>query len=102
MTPHLRALLAWLIVGAAGFLLFPWYALQDTVLSVAWLRDWAGNDNAPAILQVFRHGRRWLLPLGVLLIAGSALLAPGLGRQTRAAGMIAVGAGGFVYLLAQG
>ena len=102
MRPHRRALLAWLIVGAAGFLLFPWYALQDTVLSVAWLRDWAGNENAPAIIQATSHGRRWLLPLGILLIAGSALLAPGLGRRSRATGMIVVGAGGFVYLLAQG
>ena len=39
MTSHRRALLAWLVVGAAGFLVLPWYALQDSVLGVAWLRD---------------------------------------------------------------
>ena len=102
MRSHRRALLAWLIVGAAGYLLFPWYALQDTVLSVAWLRDWSGNDNASAMIQAMSHGRRWLLPLGVLLVAGFVLLAPGLGRKMRASGMIAIGAGGFVYLLVQG
>jgi len=102
MRTHHRALLSWLIVGVAGYLLLPWYALQDTVLGIAWLRDWAGLDNAPAIVQAFRHGRPWLLPLGALLLAGSALLAPGLDPRTRANGMIAVGAAGFAFLLVQG
>jgi iron(III) transport system permease protein len=102
MPSHRRALLAWLIVGAAGFLLLPWYALQDTVLGIAWLRDWASSENAPALLQAFRHGRTWLLPMGVLLIAGSTLLAPGLARDARASGLIAIGTTGFAYLLLQG
>ncbi len=102
MRTRRRALLAWLLVGAVGFRFVPWYALQDTVLGIAWLRDWAGNDNAPALLQALRYGRPWLLPLGALLLAGSALLAPGLERRVRANGMIAVGAAGFAYLLAQG
>ena len=93
--PDRRALLAWLAVGAAGFLVVPWYALQDSVLGIAWLRDWAGNDNAPALLQAMRHGRTWLLPIGLLLVAGGTLLAPGIGRRARANGMIAIGASGF-------
>ena len=60
MNRHRRALLVWLAVGAAGFLVVPWYALPDTVLGLAWLRDWAGKDHAPALVQVFRHDRRWL------------------------------------------
>ena len=102
MTPHRRALLAWLIVGATGLLLLPWYALQDTVLGVAWLRNWSHSDNAPALLQALRHGRSWLLPLFVLLAAAAALLAPRLGRAGRANGLIAIGAAGFVWVLVQG
>ena len=102
MASHRRALLAWLIVGAVGFVLVPWYALQDTVLGVAWLRDWANIENAPAMLQAFRFGRLWLVPPGALLVAGFALLVPGLDRRTSANGMIAVGATGFAYVLAQG
>ncbi len=102
MRTRQHALLAWLVVGAAGFLFLPWYALQDSVLGIAWMRDWAGSDNAPAIVQSFRYGRPWLLPLGALLLAGSVLLAPALDRRVRANGMIAVGAAGFVFLLAQG
>jgi iron(III) transport system permease protein len=102
MMIHRRALLGWLIVGAAGFLLMPWYALQDSVLSVGWLADWTGPDNAPALLQVLRHGRPWLLPPGLLLLAGAVLWALGLEHRAGANCMIVVGATGFVYLLVQG
>jgi len=102
MTPHRRALVVWLIVGATGLLLLPWYALQDTVLGVAWLRNWSHSDNAPAVLQALRHGRSWLLPLFVLLAAAAALLAPRLGRAARANGLIAIGAAGFGWVLVQG
>ena len=102
MTPHRRALIAWLIVGATGLVLVPWYALQDSVLGVAWLRNWSHGDNEPALLQAFRYGRSWLLPLFVLLGSAAALLAPRLGRDSHANGLIAIGAAGFAYLLAQG
>ena len=102
MTSCRRALLAWLIVGAVGYFLLPWYALQDTVLGIAWLPGWAGSENAPAILQAFRHGRTWLLPLALLLVAGTAMLAPGLGRRARANGLVAIGATGFLYIFVQG
>ena len=97
-----RALILWLVVGAVGFLAVPWYALQDSILGVAWLKDFAGKDNAPAIVQALRHGRVWLLPIGLVLAAGWLLLPAGLARRTRANGLIAVGAVGFVYLFAQG
>jgi len=69
---------------------------------VAWLRNWSHGDNAPALLQAFRYGRSWLLPLFVLLGSAAALLAPRLGRDSHANGLIAIGAAGFAYLLAQG
>ena len=102
MPSRQRALLAWLSVGAAGFLFVPWYALPDTVLGIAWLRDWAGSASAPALVQALRHGRTWLLPAGALLLAGAAMLAPGLRRNARADGLTAIGAVGLGYLLLQG
>ena len=97
-----RALILWLVVGAVGFLAVPWYALQDSILGVAWLKDFAGKDSAPAIVQALRHGRVWLLPIGLVLAAGWLLLPAGLARRARANGLIAVGAIGFIYMFAQG
>ena len=45
MSRNRRALVAWLVVGAAGFFIFPWYALPDSVLGVAWLRNWSGKES---------------------------------------------------------
>jgi len=65
----------WLALGAAGLLALPWYALADSVLGIAWLRDWTGKDNAPALVQALLHGRWWLLPVVLpLAVAGYALL----------------------------
>jgi iron(III) transport system permease protein len=97
-----RTLLIFIAVGAAGFLLVPWYALQDSVFASGWLKDFTSKDAAPALLQATSHGRPWLAALGVLLIAGGGLLAPGLQRETRAVALIAIGATGFLYFFIQG
>ena len=81
MTPERKAIAFWLAVGVAGFFCVPWYALQGSVLSMAWLRDFGNKDFAPALVQALRHGRYWLMPIGALLIAGFALLAPRLDRS---------------------
>jgi iron(III) transport system permease protein len=97
-----RTLLLWIAVGAAGFLVVPWYILQDSVLGIGWIKDFASKDNAPAILQAFKHARWWLLPLGLLIAAASLVLPARVQRRVRADGLIALGATGFVYLFAQG
>ncbi len=102
MSPERKAIAAWLALGAAGFLFIPWYALQDSILSAAWLREVSSKDNAPAIVQALAHGRLWLLPIGVAVLAGSALLSPRLDRAMRAHWLLAIGGAGFVYFLAQG
>src|SRR5205823_4649697 len=89
LSPLRRTLLLWLAVGAAGFLVVPWYAVQDSLLGVGWIKDFADKDNAPALLQALTHGRMWLLPLGLLLVAFTPLLRPTVVRRSRANGLIA-------------
>ncbi len=100
--PPRRAVLFWLVVGAAGYLLVPWYAQPDSVFALGWLARFATRDGAPALLQVFAHGRTWLAPLGLLLAGGAVLLVPGPRRSTHALVLIALGAAGFVYFFVQG
>ncbi len=99
--PH-RALVAWLAAGAAGFLLLPWYAVPESVLATAWLADWTGREHAPALVQALRHGRGWLAPIGLLLVAAATLLPARVDARTRAAGLVALGSAGFAYTFAQG
>jgi hypothetical protein len=37
MTGSRRPVLFWVAIGAAGFLLVPWYALQDSVFALSWI-----------------------------------------------------------------
>ena len=86
------ALLFWLAAGVIGFALIPWYALPDSVWTLAWVGQLASREAAPALLQSTAHGRAWLAPLGVLLLSAAALLAPAIGRGLRARALLALGA----------
>ena len=102
MTDPRRAIAFWLLVGGTGFLLVPWYALQDSVFGLSWLAHFGSKEAAPAWLQVLQHGRGWLAPLGSLLGLAVLLLLPGVGRRLRSDALIGIGAAGFLYFFAQG
>jgi iron(III) transport system permease protein len=102
MNARERVLAGWLAVGGVGFIVVPWYALQDTVLGVAWLRNWAGKEAAPALLQIVAYDRVWLAPLGLLLLGGASLLVPALARRTHGLGLLVIGGLGLVYFFVQG
>jgi iron(III) transport system permease protein len=102
MNAERKAIAGWLGVGAAGLLIVPWYVLDASLFSTAWLRSYAGKDAAPALLQVFLHGRIWLAPLGGLLLLGAVLLVGRIPRLARANALLALGALGFGYLLVEG
>ena len=102
MDPERKAIASWLAIGAAGFLLLPWYALEGSLLSVASLSSYRSPEAASALLQVLLHGRLWLAPPGLALVAAAALLGRGLRRDGRANALLVLGGVGFAYLLAEG
>ncbi len=97
-----RTLFAWLAIGLAGFMLVPWYSLPDSVLGIAWIAQFGSKDNAPGILQLAVHGRWWLAPILLVLAASMITIVRTLERRTRATLLLALGAAGFAYTLAQG
>jgi iron(III) transport system permease protein len=102
MSAERKAIAFWLAVGAAGFLLLPWYALDASLFSTAWLRSYTGKDAAPALLQALYHGRVWLGPLALPLIAAALLVSDRVSRGACANALLALGAAGFAWLIAQG
>ncbi|MFO1281692.1 MAG: iron ABC transporter permease [Burkholderiales bacterium] len=93
----------WFAVGFAGFALVPWYAQQDPVLGVAWLRTWFTKEHAPAWWQAWAWQRAWLWPVGVLLVACATWPdRTGAPARRRANALIALAATGFLYTLGQG
>ncbi|HEX4885410.1 MAG TPA: ABC transporter permease subunit, partial [Casimicrobiaceae bacterium] len=95
------AIAAWLALGFGGALAVPWYALQGSVFSPAWLASFASREHAPAVLQVLQHGRPWLAPIPLLLGLAAAALAVE-ARRARGALLMIASAAGFAYTLLQG
>lgn len=97
-----RNVALWLVVGSAGFTLVPWYALPGSIIGVDWMRHFAEASSAPALLQIFRHQRGWLGPLGVLLLALLPFLTVSPFQQRRADALLIVGSLGLVWFFVQG
>jgi iron(III) transport system permease protein len=85
MNPALRlqrALQVWVALGVFGFLLLPWYFLQQTSLLEAMPGIWQGAETASALIQALQHGRSWLWSgLAGLLVCGAAVWVPCSARQ---------------------
>jgi iron(III) transport system permease protein len=104
MRPFDRTVALWLAVGLIGYVILPWYAIEDGFWSFEWLLGGYPTDSdfAPAILLVFIDGKAWLAPIVLFLIAPFALV----GRQRTdpffSTLLICAGLGGLAYLMLQG
>jgi iron(III) transport system permease protein len=95
------ALWAWVAVGFAAYLLFPWYALQDGNGLLAVASAWSAPETGNGLLQATRFGKPWLWCgiAGLLVCAVAAGMAPG---RRQGAVLVAGGLGGAAVLLAAG
>ncbi|MCD6079341.1 MAG: binding--dependent transport system inner rane component family protein, partial [Ramlibacter sp.] len=95
------ALWAWVAVGLAAYLLFPWYALQDGNGLLAVASAWSASETGNGLLQATRFGKPWLLCgiAGLLVCGVAAGMAPG---RRQGAVLVAGGLGGAAALLAAG
>ncbi len=94
----------WLAVGAAGYALLPWYAIEDGFFAFDWLFQGYPfeAEAAPALFLNTAGAKPWLWPLlGFLLLPLAAWRAPRNSMRFSVV-LLAAGGGGFVYLLAQG
>jgi len=97
-------LIFWIIAGWVGFLAIPWYGIEDGFFRLDWL--WGGypfdSDYAPAAFLLAKAEKLWLLPLIPPLIAPLFILNRLKSDPLYARILIASGAFGFSWLIAQG
>ena len=99
-----RIVALWLAVGLIGFFVLPWYTTDDAFWSFIWLVDgypW-DRDYAPAVIQVFSHGKTWLAPLMLFFVGALPALSAKPSDRVFAPALAFAGAGGLGYLLLQG
>ena len=79
-----KAIAAWLVAGILGYLLLPWYAIQDTAWYEVLTQILAGPETANGLVQALANGRPWLLSglLG-LGVASFSLAGPSGRPQSR-------------------
>lgn len=82
----------WLVIGLASYLLFPWYAIQDTAWYYVLPQILGGSETANGLMQALANGRNWLLSglLGLGMAAAGLALPAGKqqGRWLLAGGLV--------------
>jgi iron(III) transport system permease protein len=91
-----------LAFGAAALVVLPWYRIEKGFLSFSWLGDFPGAASAaPGMLQIFVHGRLWLLA-ALLALLGAAAARLVTDPMRRGALLAWAGGFGIVFLALQG
>ncbi len=98
------ALILWIVAGWVGFLLLPWYGVEDGFLSFGWLVDGYpfDEDYAPAAFLIAQGEKLWLAPMLLALAAPLLILGRTKNDPLYSQVLILAGAGGFGWLIAQG
>jgi iron(III) transport system permease protein len=95
--------LTWPGIGAIGFVLLPWYAIEGGVFGARWLALYpTGDAAAPALFQAVLHGRPWLWPALACVLAPLFFLRRAKSDPARAAVLLAAGGLGMAWIAAQG
>ena len=99
-----RTVVIWLAVGMAGYVALPWYVIEDGFWSFLWLVDgWPlDGDYAPGLLLPALHGKFWLAPVALPLLAPLAVLGRRRSGPVFGGVLIAAGVAGLAYLALQG
>ncbi len=97
-------LVFWLAIGWIGFIVLPWYGIEDGFFGLEWLLDGYPFelDYAPAAFLIAAGEKLWLAPLIVALVAPLLVLNRRKTEATYSRVLIASGGLGFAWLIAQG
>ncbi|MHA1528094.1 MAG: ABC transporter permease [Alphaproteobacteria bacterium] len=99
-----RTVRLWLLIGAAGYCLLPWYTIEDGFWGFEWLIDGYpfDTDYAPGLFLLFQGEKTWLWPLAPLLLAPLATWGREKSDPVYGRVLVLAGGAGFFWLLAQG
>ena len=98
------ALVFWIAAGWVGYLLLPWYGIEDGFFRFEWLIDGYPFDEeyAPAVFLIAQGEKLWLAPLLLPLAAPLFVVRSRKTDPEFATVLTIAGALGFAWLIAQG
>ncbi|MCP4979518.1 MAG: iron ABC transporter permease [Gammaproteobacteria bacterium] len=91
-------------VGWAGFLVLPWYLIEDGFWAFDWIIDGYpfDQDYAPAVVQVFQGTASWLAPIAFFLLLPVMTIGRSRSDPVTSLALFIAGIGGFAWVLGQG
>ncbi len=97
-------LIFWIVAGWVGYLVLPWYGIEDGFFTFEWLFDGYpfDVDYAPAAFLIAQGEKLWLAPMLAPLIAPWLVVRKLKTDPLYARILLASGAFGFCWLIAQG
>lgn len=98
-----RTVVLWLVVGWVGYVILPWYAIEDGFFSIGWLSTYIVDvEHAPGLFAGLMGGRPWLLPIIPFLLAPLLVMRRPKMDPLFSTVLLATGGLGLAYVLAQG
>lgn len=98
-----RTVLLWMIIGWAGFMILPWYVIEDGFWGLEWILDGypLDTDYGPAWAQIMEGGKFWLSPFPLFLLLPLAVWGRVKSDPLYSLILLVSGTGGLGYLLLQ-
>ncbi len=99
-----RTVLLWLTVGLIGFLILPWYVIEDGFWGLDWVVDGypLDPDYGPGWAQIMEGGKVWLTPIPFFLLLPLATWGRAKIDPLYSLILLISGCGGLGYVLLQG
>jgi len=99
-----RTLAFWMTVGWIGFLILPWYLIEDGFWSIEWIIDGypLDLDYAPAAFHIFQGTSTWLAPIAFFLLLPVFTIGRSRSDPITSITLFVAGIGGFLWVLGQG
>ena len=98
-----RTVALWLIVGWVGYVILPWYAIDDGFWTLEWLDGYVTDvDYAPGLFVSLFFDREWLSPIGLALLAPLFVIRRSKMDPLFSTVLLAAGGFGLAYTLLQG
>ena len=94
--------LVWLLIGAVGACLLPWYLTEDGFWSFSWLARSNSSAYPSALILILKQSYWWLIPPLLAIVAAFVAIAMPLQRNAFSYALVLISLFGLVFVLLQG
>ncbi len=94
--------LVWLLIGAVGACLLPWYLTEDGFWSFSWLARSNSSAYPSALILILKQSYWWLIPPLLAIFAAFVAIAMPLQRNAFSYALVLISLFGLVFVLLQG